>query len=301
MTARRWGLSFEINSRYLLGQWEPRKILAISTFRHASTRAKALLAGKARADKKRLVWNLTLALAGPARQPRRPRRHSSKSVERNARTMTTVTSALSARAVRLGAPRKVTRRLPSPTPTAPPSWNQPSDCTPARRRPMASSRARPDAPHARDERLALAADHRHAPPSSEQVAVRRPARVTARAATNPDADPARKPSVAKGASRLVSTATLGGIPVSLATALPALADDGGGGGGGAFGIVALIAVAGAAFVAGRGSGGGGGGGGDDDDPPPPTGSQDSKNYEKNLTIASGVQRKGRKPPKPKGL
>ena len=192
-----------------------------------------------------------MALAGPARQPRRPRRHSSKSVERNARTMTTVTSALSARAVRLGAPRKVTRRLPSPTPTAPPSWNQPSDCTPARRRPMASSRARPDAPHARDERLALAADHRHAPPSSEQVAVRRPARVTARAATNPDADPARKPSVAKGASRLVSTATLGGIPVSLATALPALADDGGGGGG-AFGIVALIAVAGAAFVAGRG-------------------------------------------------
>lgn len=98
----------------------------------------------------------------------------------------------------------------------------------------------------------------------------------------------------------MSTATLGGIPVSLATALPALADDGGGGGG-ALGIVALIAVAGAAFVAGRGSGGGGGGGGDDDDPPPPTGSQDSKNYEKNLTIASGVQRKGRKPPKPKGL
>jgi len=158
---------------------------------------------------------------------------------------------------------------------------------------MASS----DAPHARDERLALAADHRHAPPSSEQVAVR-PARVAARAASNPDADPARKPSVAKGASRLAS-ATLGGIPVSLATALPALADDGGGGGG-AFGIVALIAVAGAAFVAGRGSGGGGGGG-DDDDPPPPTGSRDSKNYEKNLTIASGVQRKGRKPPKPKGL
>ena len=133
-----------------------------------------------------------------------------------------------------------------------------------------------------------------------KVAVRRPARVAAHAATNPDADPARKPSVAKGASRLVSTATLGGIPVSLATALPALADDGGGGGG-ALGIVALIAVAGAAFVAGRGSGGGGGGGGDDDDPPPPTGSQDSKNYEKNLTIASGVQRKGRKPPKPKGL
>ena len=33
--------------------------------------------------------------------------------------MTTVTSALSARAVRLGAPRKVTPRLPSPTPTAP--------------------------------------------------------------------------------------------------------------------------------------------------------------------------------------
>ena len=101
----------------------------------------------------------------------------------------------------------------------------------------------------------------------------------------------------------MSTATLGGIPVSLATALPALADDGGGGGGGAFGIVALIAVAGAAFVAGQGSGGGGGGGGDDDayDPPPPTGSQDSKNYAKNLTIASDVKRKGRKPPKPKGL
>ena len=98
----------------------------------------------------------------------------------------------------------------------------------------------------------------------------------------------------------MSTATLGGIPVSLATALPALADDGGDGGG-AFGIVALIAVAGAAFVAGRGSGGGGGGGGDDDDPPPPTGSQDSKNYAKNLTIASDVKRKGRKPPKPKGL
>ena len=156
---------------------------------------------------------------------------------------------------------------------------------------MASSRARPDAPHARDERLALAADHRHAPPSSEQVAVRRPARVTARAATNPDADPARKPSVAKGASRLVSTATLGGIPVSLATALPALADDGGDGGG-AFGIVALIAVAGAAFVAGQGSGGGGGGGGDDDayDPPPPTGSQDSKNYAKNLVSSTSSKR-----------
>lgn len=136
-----------------------------------------------------------------------------------------------------------------------------------------------------------------------EVAVR-PARVAARAAAKRDADPpARKPSVAKGASVKLASAALGGIPVSLATALPALADDGGGGGGGAFGIVALIAVAGAAFVAGQGSGGGGGGGGDDDanDPPPPTGSQDSKNYAKNLTIASDVKRKGRKPPKPKGL
>jgi len=216
--------------------------------------------------------------------------------------MTTVTSALSARAVRLGAPRKVTPRPPSPTPTAPPSWNQPSDCTPARHdvQWLRLRASLPDASHARNERLALAADHRHAPPSSEQVAVR-PARVAARAATKRDADPARKPSIDEGASRLASAA-LGGIPVSLATALPALADDGGGGGG-AFGIVALIAVAGAAFVAGQGSGGGGGGGGDDDayDPPPPTGSQDSKNYAKNLTIASDVKRKGRKPPKPKGL
>jgi hypothetical protein len=44
MTARRWGLSFEINSRYLLGQWEPRKILAISTY------------GKTQAHVRRLSW-----------------------------------------------------------------------------------------------------------------------------------------------------------------------------------------------------------------------------------------------------
>ena len=154
----------KINSRYLLGQWEPRKILAISTY--DSTRAKALLAGKARADKKRLVWNLTLALARPARRPRRPRRHSLKSVERNARTMTTVTSALSARAVRLGAPRKVTRRLPSPTP--PHRTNRLTVHPPDDVQWLRLARARADAPHARDERLALAADHRHAPPSSSR-------------------------------------------------------------------------------------------------------------------------------------
>ena len=94
----------------------------------------------------------------------------------------------------------------------------------------------------------------------------------------------------------LATAVLG---TSLSAALPALADDGGGGGG-AIGIVALIAVAGAAFVAGQGSGGGGGDD-RDDDPPPPTGSKDSKNFAKNLTIASDVQRKSRKPPKPKNL
>ena len=105
-----------------------------------------------------------------------------------------------------------------------------------------------------------------------------------------------KPSVVKSRVGL-ATAVLG---TSLSAALPALADDGGGGGG-AIGIVALIAVAGAAFVAGQGSGGGGGGDDRDDDPPPPTGSKDSKNFAKNLTIASDVQRKSRKPPKPKNL
>ena len=105
-----------------------------------------------------------------------------------------------------------------------------------------------------------------------------------------------KPSVEKSRVGL-ATAVLG---TSLSAALPALADDGGGGGS-AIGIVALIAVAGAAFVAGQGSGGGGGGDDRDDDPPPPTGSKDSKNFAKNLTIASDVQRKSRKPPKPKNL
>ena len=57
-------------------------------------------------------------------------------------------------------------------------------------------------------------------------------------------------------------------------------------GGGAVGLLALQA--------------GKGGSGDDDDPPPPTGSQDSKNYQKNLTIAS-QNRKRRNPPKPKNL
>jgi hypothetical protein len=103
-----------------------------------------------------------------------------------------------------------------------------------------------------------------------------------------------KPSVEKSRVGL-ATAVLG---TSLSAALPALADDDGG--GGAIGIVALIAVAGAAFVAGQGSGGGGGDD-RDDDPPPPTGSKDSKNFAKNLTIASDVQRKSRKPPKPKNL
>ena len=67
-------------------------------------------------------------------------------------------------------------------------------------------------------------------------------------------------------------------------------------GGGAVGLLALLVpVAGyLAFQAGKG------GSGDDDDPPPPTGSQDSKNYQKNLTIASR-NRKRRNPPKPKNL
>ena len=70
-------------------------------------------------------------------------------------------------------------------------------------------------------------------------------------------------------------------------------------GGGAVGLLALLVpVAGfLAFQAGKG----GKNGDDDQDPPPPSGSQDSKNYQKNLTIAGGQNRKRRNPPKPKNL
>jgi len=92
-----------------------------------------------------------------------------------------------------------------------------------------------------------------------------------------------------------ATAVRLGVASNLLIAGPARADAG----GGAVGLLALlIPVAGFfAFQAGKG----GGGSDDDDDPPPPTGSQDSKNYAKNLTIAGGQNRKRRNPPKPKNL
>ena len=85
------------------------------------------------------------------------------------------------------------------------------------------------------------------------------------------------------------------VASNLALAGAARADEG----GGAVGLLALLVpVAGfLAFQAGKG-----GKNGDDDlDPPPPSGSQDSKNYQKNLTIAGGQNRKRRNPPKPKNL
>ena len=84
------------------------------------------------------------------------------------------------------------------------------------------------------------------------------------------------------------------VASNLALAGAARADEG----GGAVGLLALLVpVAGyLAFQAGKG----GSGDDDDRDPPPPTGSQDSKNYQKNLTIAS-QNRKRRNPPKPKNL
>jgi hypothetical protein len=85
------------------------------------------------------------------------------------------------------------------------------------------------------------------------------------------------------------------VASNLALAGAARADEG----GGAVGLLALLVpVAGfLAFQAGKG----GKNGDDDQDPPPPSGSQDSKNYQKNLTIAGGQNRKRRNPPKPKNL
>ena len=85
------------------------------------------------------------------------------------------------------------------------------------------------------------------------------------------------------------------VASNLALAGAACADEG----GGAVGLLALLVpVAGfLAFQAGKG----GKNGDDDQDPPPPSGSQDSKNYQKNLTIAGGQNRKRRNPPKPKNL
>ena len=86
------------------------------------------------------------------------------------------------------------------------------------------------------------------------------------------------------------------VASNLALAGAACADEG----GGAVGLLALLVPV-AGFLAFQAGKGGGAAGDDDSDPPPPTGSQDSKNYQKNLPIAGGQNRKRRNPPKPKNL
>jgi hypothetical protein len=112
---------------------------------------------------------------------------------------------------------------------------------------------------------------------------------------------ARPAERSRGASKLArqtldpAAAAQLAVASNLALAGAARADEG----GGAVGLLALLVpVAGfLAFQAGKG----GKNGDDDQDPPPPSGSQDSKNYQKNLTIAGGQNRKRRNPPKPKNL
>lgn len=113
---------------------------------------------------------------------------------------------------------------------------------------------------------------------------------------------ARPAERSRGASKLArqtldpAAAAQLAVASNLALAGAARADEG----GGAVGLLALLVPV-AGFLAFQAGKGGGSGDDDDSDPPPPTGSQDSKNYQKNLTIAGGQNRKRRNPPKPKNL